>query len=101
MRDAARVAPSAQPFPPLTSNTSNNMATLSDRLPENVAGRYYVDSSCIDCDQCRALAPEFFVRHEDSGLSYLQRQPESPEEIARVEDILNTCATASIGNDGA
>ena len=88
-------------FLPSTTNSSFLMATITDRLPENVAGRYYVDSSCIDCDQCRALAPEFFVRHEDSGLSYLQRQPETAEEIARVEEILNTCATASIGNDGA
>ncbi len=103
MCGAAKVAPSANHPSPFRNPVwfLPSMATLSDRLPENVAGRYYVDSSCIDCDQCRALAPEFFVRHEDSGLSFLQRQPESPEDIARVEDILNTCATASIGNDGA
>ena len=77
------------------------MATLADRLPENVPGRYYVDSTCIDCDQCRALAPEFFSRHEDSGLSIVHRQPESAEELARVEEVLGTCATSSIGNDGA
>ena len=28
------------------------MATLAERLPVNVSGRYYVDASCIDCDQC-------------------------------------------------
>ncbi len=76
------------------------MATVTDRLPQNVTGRYYVDSTCIDCDQCRALAPEFFGRHEESGLSFMVRQPESAEEIARVEEILATCATSSIGNDG-
>lgn len=77
------------------------MATLAERLPENAAGLYYVDSSCIDCDQCRALAPEFFGRNEDTGLSYFLKQPESAEEIARIEEILAACATASIGNDGA
>lgn len=77
------------------------MASLADRLPENAPGRYYVDSTCIDCDQCRVLAPEFFSRHDDSGLSYVHHQPESVEDIARVEEVLTTCATASIGNDGA
>ena len=49
------------------------MATITDRLPINVAGRFYVDSSCIDCDQCRTEAPEFFGRDADSGTSYVKR----------------------------
>ena len=77
------------------------MASLSDRLPENAPGRYYVDATCIDCDQCRSLAAQFFDRQPESGLSFVSRQPETPEEVALVEDILNTCATSSIGNDGA
>jgi ferredoxin len=77
------------------------MATLSDRLPENVAGRYYVDSSCIDCDQCRVQAPDFFHRVADSGLSVVVRQPVTPEEIALIEQVVADCATCSIGNDGA
>jgi ferredoxin len=76
------------------------MATPSERLPDNVAGSYYVDSTCIDCDQCRALAPQFFSRNED-GLSIVCRQPETADEIAQVEDIMSNCATTSIGNDGA
>ena len=77
------------------------MATLSERLPENIPGRYYVDASCIDCDQCRALAPQIFSRNEGQGLSFVSRQPTTSEEIAQVEDILSGCATSSIGNDGA
>jgi ferredoxin len=77
------------------------MATLSERLPENLPGRYYVDASCIDCDQCRALAPQIFSRNEDQGLSFVSQQPTTSEEIAQVEDILSGCATSSIGNDGA
>ena len=75
------------------------MATLSDRLPTNVAGRYYVDSSCIDCDQCRVLAPEFFGRDDDSAMSFVKKQPETAEELAAVEQASSECATASIGND--
>ena len=77
------------------------MANLSDRLPNNATGRYYVDSSCIACDQCRTEAPEFFAQHQESGLSVVHRQPVTPEEIARAEEILSGCATGSIGNDSA
>ena len=77
------------------------MASASERLPDNAPGRYYVDSTCIDCDQCRVLAPQFFVRHDDSGLSVVSRQPETADEIALVEEARSSCATSSIGNDGA
>lgn len=77
------------------------MATVTDRNPENVPGRYYVDSSCIDCDQCRVLAPEIFVRNPDTGLTYVQKQPVTDEEINLAEEARTTCATESIGNDGA
>jgi ferredoxin len=77
------------------------MATLSEKLPENIPGRYYVDASCIDCDQCRALAPEIFARDDNKGVSFVVRQPATPDEITQVEDIMSTCATSSIGNDGA
>ena len=79
---------------------SLRMATLTDRLPVNAPGRYYVDSSCIECDQCRASAPQFFARDADTGLSYVCRQPATSEEIALVEEMLATCATGSIGSDG-
>ena len=77
------------------------MANLSDRTPDNVSGRYYIDSSCIDCDQCRVMAPDLFARNEDSGLSYVRRQPVTDEEMSLAEEALEVCATASIGNDGA
>jgi len=76
------------------------MATTTERLPGNVAGAFYVDSTCIDCDQCRVMAPQFFSRCDDSGLSIVHKQPETAEEVARFEEISSACATASIGNDG-
>ena len=76
------------------------MASLSDRLALNVPGKYYVDSSCIDCDACRALAPDFFGRNADDGMSFLTRQPVTAEEIALIEETINACATSSIGSDG-
>jgi ferredoxin len=76
------------------------MALLADRLPYNVAGRFYVDSSCIDCDQCRVIAPENFSRNEETGTSYVAKQPVNDEEIAKCKEAADSCATASIGDDG-
>jgi len=76
------------------------MANLNERLPENAPGRYYVDGTCIDCDQCRVSAPAFFGRGNETSLSYVLRQPVTPEEIALVEEVIGACATDSIGSDG-
>ena len=77
------------------------MATLADRLSLNVAGRFFVDSSCIDCDQCRTESPDFFARDGENGTSYVIRQPVTPAEIAEVEAAAANCATGSIGDEKA
>lgn len=71
------------------------MATLSKRLAENVAGDFYVDSSCIDCDACRQIAPATFRDHGDQSSVF--RQPETNEEIERALMALVACPTSSIG----
>ncbi|MBN8247615.1 MAG: ferredoxin [Verrucomicrobia bacterium] len=76
------------------------MANRNDRHPANVPGAYYVDDTCTDCDLCRSLAPQFFLRHEESGSSYVHRQPVTPEEVAAAEEALRQCPTDTIGNDG-
>jgi ferredoxin len=76
------------------------MATLIDRLAYNVAGRFYVDSTCIDCDQCRVIAPDNFARNEETGTSYVSKQPATEDEVAKSKEAAESCATASIGDDG-
>lgn len=78
----------------------NIMANRQQKTPENVPGRYYVDDSCIDCDMCRTIAPEFFSRFDEGGYSVAYRQPVTPEELAQAEAGLVSCPTESIGNDG-
>jgi ferredoxin len=73
------------------------MPEILDRLPQNVSGRFYVDSSCIDCDQCRSHAPDFFQRDDDTGNSYVHRQPISQDEIDLCMEALEGCPTESIG----
>ncbi|MEQ2009168.1 MAG: ferredoxin [Limisphaerales bacterium] len=77
------------------------MATLSERLPQNAPGRFYVDSSCIDCDLCRDAAPDFFHRDGEIGMSAVFRQPKTPQAILEAQKALEGCPTESIGNDGA
>lgn len=76
------------------------MATLTERLSLNVTGRFYVDATCIDCDQCRTEAPLFFARDSENGTSYVMRQPVTPEEIEEVLQTAENCSTGSIGDDG-
>jgi len=76
------------------------MANRNNRHPANAPGAYYVDDTCIDCDQCRSEAPQFFGRHEGSGSSYVYRQPVTLEEVALAEEALRACPTDTIGNDG-
>ena len=76
------------------------MANRNDKTPENAPGAYYVDATCIDCDLCRNVAPQFLTRQDEGGYTYVYRQPVSPEEIASAEEGLRACPTDSIGNDG-
>ena len=71
------------------------MATPSARLPDNVPGEFYVDSTCIDCDTCRRVAPAIF--EEGSGHSFVGAQPRSPQDRRRAFMALVACPTASIG----
>lgn len=76
------------------------MPEQENRLPQNANGRYYVDSSCVDCDLCRNTATDFFRRDDESGFSYVYRQPATSNEVALAEEARLGCPTESIGNDG-
>jgi len=65
-----------------------------------VAGRFYVDDQCIDCDLCRQLAPDLFARDPDTGYSFVQRQPARPEEEALAREARESCPVEAIGDDG-
>lgn len=71
------------------------MAMLNQRRSQNVAGDLYVDSSCIDCDTCRWMAPSIFSRVD--GLSAVTHQPEQTDERRSALQALLSCPTASIG----
>ncbi len=71
------------------------MADLKKRLPENVEGEFFVDSTCINCDACRQLAPEIFA--ESGDCSYVYAQPHRKGEERGALRALLACPTGSIG----
>ncbi len=71
------------------------MAQTSKSRKENVSGAFFVDSSCIDCDTCRWMAPETFKEINDQSAVY--KQPETEEQKLQAMQALIACPTASIG----
>ena len=76
------------------------MAEISDKLPDNAPGKFYVDSQCIDCDVCRDISPANFTRNEENGYSFVWKQPSTPEELALCEEAVMACPVEAIGDDG-
>lgn len=76
------------------------MADKEAKQAENIAGKFYVDDQCIDCDVCRETAPKNFKRQEDNGYSYVYKQPENPDEETQCKEAMESCPVEAIGDDG-
>ena len=76
------------------------MAAFENKYADNIAGKFYVDDQCIDCDLCRETAPDNFTRNEDGGYSFVFKQPTSPEEETLCKEAMEGCPVEAIGNDG-
>jgi len=76
------------------------MAEKNAKLSDNVPGKFYVDDQCIDCDACRATAPDNYARNEEQGYSYVSKQPENEEELNLCQEALEGCPVEAIGDDG-
>ncbi|MCS6289577.1 MAG: MBL fold metallo-hydrolase [Nitrospira sp.] len=71
------------------------MADARKRLDANRAGNFYVDSTCINCDACRQLAPSSF--EEVGDYSAVIHQPAAESETRQAYRALLACPTGSIG----
>src|SRR4051794_39828456 len=74
------------------------MADLKKSVPENVPGDFFVDTTCIDCDTCRQLAPAVFA--EGPGHAFVHGQPATPADRRQALQALVCCPTGSIGARG-
>jgi ferredoxin len=75
------------------------MADSKLKVAENVAGPYYVDSTCIAAKFCCAVAARN-IRMSDGGYAYVHAQPETDEERAALREAMQGCPVAAIGADG-
>jgi glyoxylase-like metal-dependent hydrolase (beta-lactamase superfamily II)/ferredoxin len=73
------------------------MADRKKRLQANVAGNFYVDSTCINCDTCRQLAPKSFKEVGDH--SAVVSQPEGERQVRQAYQALLACPVGSIGTE--
>ena len=71
------------------------MANPKKRVLENVAGDFFVDSTCIDCDACRQIASAVFG--EAAATSFVKAQPVSSADRQQALRALLACPTGSIG----
>jgi glyoxylase-like metal-dependent hydrolase (beta-lactamase superfamily II)/ferredoxin len=74
------------------------MADVRKRVAEDVPGDFFVDTTCIDCDTCRQLAPAVFAEGDDHA--YVHQQPRTPEDRRAALRALVSCPTGSIGSQG-
>jgi len=71
------------------------MANIRKRVPENIAGDFFVDSTCINCDACREIAPSVFGEARET--SFVKEQPKFAAERRPALQALLACPTGSIG----
>jgi glyoxylase-like metal-dependent hydrolase (beta-lactamase superfamily II)/ferredoxin len=73
------------------------MADRTKRLSSNVAGNFFVDETCINCDTCRQLAPKSF--EEVGEYSAVTSQPDGDEKVHQAYQALLACPVGSIGTE--
>jgi glyoxylase-like metal-dependent hydrolase (beta-lactamase superfamily II)/ferredoxin len=71
------------------------MADEKKRLPNNVEGEFFVDSTCLNCDTCRQIAPTVFGA--DGKYAIVVAQPVTAEEKRKSIQAVLCCPNGSIG----
>ena len=71
------------------------MADIQKKVVGCVPGEFFVDTSCINCDTCRQLAPATF--DDDGEHAFVKVQPSDAVERRAALRALVACPTGSIG----
>jgi glyoxylase-like metal-dependent hydrolase (beta-lactamase superfamily II)/ferredoxin len=72
------------------------VARLALKHTANIDGDFFVDTTCIDCDACRQIAPTVFRDVGDQSAVF--HQPAGAGELLQAQKALISCPTASIGS---
>ncbi|WP_039948420.1 ferredoxin [Leptospira fainei] len=76
------------------------MADKHDKVPENAAGKFYIDNTCVPCNDCVEEAPMLLKYTDDESKVYFHRQPQTPEEQICARKAKEICPVEAIGDDG-
>ena len=64
---------------------------------DNKPGEFYVHDTCIACDTCHDIAPDYFVLTPDYDHAYVDKQPETVAAKNLCQEALDACPVAAIG----
>ncbi|EJO67784.1 MULTISPECIES: ferredoxin [Leptospira] len=76
------------------------MADKNDKVKQNAPGKYYIDNSCVPCNDCLEEAPMLLKYTEDESKVYFHRQPVTPEEEIAARKAMEICPVEALGDDG-
>lgn len=67
---------------------------------QNVPGRFWVDTRCINCSLCPEIAPDIFATNHDQGYEYVKKQPENMTEHRLIAEAIRLCPASAIRDNG-
>ena len=73
---------------------------MAEKNPQNVDGRFYVDTHCINCSLCSEIAPDIFATNHDEGVEYVRKQPVNAAELMSLAEAINLCPANAIQDNG-
>ena len=78
------------------------MADKTNKVPENVPGPWYVDTTCTPCRTCMEVAgaDTLLAWNADETKVHFHTQPADDAAKAIAEETMAVCPTNAIGNDG-
>ena len=69
---------------------------MTSRIEQNIEGRFYVDTNCINCSLCPEIAPDIFATNHDLGCEYVKKQPCHAAELEQVAEAIEICPANAI-----
>ena len=70
------------------------------KVSQNIAGKIYVNTHCINCSLCAEIIPDVFATNHDEGYEYVKKQPQHKTEHKLVAEAMQLCPANAIRNDG-
>jgi len=73
---------------------------MAPKAEQNIEGRFYVDTNCINCSLCPEIAPDIFATNHDLGYEYVKKQPGHEIELIQVAEAMDLCPASAIQDNG-